>query len=234
MVTLTGTNFNTTPANYIVFFGGTKAIATASTATTITLTVPTGATYAQITLLNTATSLAAYSLSNFTPKFSPAKTGITAIDFAAKVDFAIGAGPQSVAIGDLDGDGKPDLAVANYGAMYVSVFRNASNNADLSALTFSSGTLEPAFASGTIAYAARVNNATTNITVTATRAEANATIKVSVNGGGYTTVTSGNPSAAFNLNVGSNTVEVKVTAQDGTTIKTYTTTVTRATPSEIR
>ncbi|WP_458420801.1 FG-GAP repeat domain-containing protein, partial [Pseudomonas aeruginosa] len=33
--------------------------------------------------------------------------------FAAKVDFTTGSGPVSVAIGDIDGDGKPDLAVAN-------------------------------------------------------------------------------------------------------------------------
>src|SRR5439155_4829746 len=33
--------------------------------------------------------------------------------FGPKTDFATGESPQSVAIGDLDGDGKPDLAVAS-------------------------------------------------------------------------------------------------------------------------
>ncbi|MFX9688398.1 VCBS repeat-containing protein, partial [Acinetobacter baumannii] len=41
--------------------------------------------------------------------------------FAANVDFATGTTPTSVAIGDLDGDGKPDLAVANNIANTVSV-----------------------------------------------------------------------------------------------------------------
>ena len=52
---------------------------------------------------------------------------IAAGSFAAKVDFTTGTGPVSVALGDLDGDGKPDLAVANYGSATVSVLRNADN-----------------------------------------------------------------------------------------------------------
>ncbi len=135
-VTLTGTNFNTTPANNIVFFGATRATVTAATATSATVTVPTGATYAPITLLNTGTSLAAYSLSNFTPKFSPAKTGITATDFATKVDFATGTNPYSLAIGDLDGDGKPDLAVANQLSSTVSIYRNTSTSGSISSGSF--------------------------------------------------------------------------------------------------
>ena len=47
--------------------------------------------------------------------------------FAAKVDYTTGAYPSSVAIGDLDGDGKPDLAVANSGSSSVSVLRNTGS-----------------------------------------------------------------------------------------------------------
>ena len=50
---------------------------------------------------------------------------IVAGSFVAKAEFAIGFRPQSVTIGDLDGDGKADLAVANYGDNSVSVLRNA-------------------------------------------------------------------------------------------------------------
>ncbi|MCU0322272.1 MAG: IPT/TIG domain-containing protein, partial [Chitinophagaceae bacterium] len=45
VVTITGTNFNTTTTNNIVFFGATKATVTAATATSLTVTVPLGATY---------------------------------------------------------------------------------------------------------------------------------------------------------------------------------------------
>jgi len=44
--------------------------------------------------------------------------------FAAKVDYTTGSAPRSVAIGDLDGDGKADLAVTNYYSTSVSVFIN--------------------------------------------------------------------------------------------------------------
>jgi uncharacterized delta-60 repeat protein len=107
-----------------------------------------------------------------------------------------------------------------------------SSDANLSALALSSGTLSPVFDSGTTAYTASVSSATTSITVTATRAEANATIEARVNTGTYASVTSGSPSASLALNFGSNTLDARVTAQDGTTQKTYTVTVTRmATPT---
>jgi hypothetical protein len=120
-------------------------------------------------------------------------------------------------------------AINSQGTSYTSVmaFTSSSINADLSGLTLSSGTLSPAFASGTTAYTASVSNGTTSITVTPTRAQANATIEARVNTGTYAAVTSGSPSAVLALNLGSNTVDVRVTAQDGTTQKTYTVTVTR-------
>src|SRR5439155_15021534 len=36
--------------------------------------------------------------------------------FGARTDYGTGSAPKSVAIGDLNGDGKPDLAVANTGS----------------------------------------------------------------------------------------------------------------------
>jgi len=92
-----------------------------------------------------------------------------------------------------------------------------STNADLSALALSSGTLAPGFGAGTLAYTATVPNTSSTVTVTATAADAGATILV--NGAAAST-----PVA---LNVGSNTVSIEVTAQDGTTKKTYVVTVTR-------
>ncbi|MFN8487871.1 MAG: VCBS repeat-containing protein [Caldilineaceae bacterium] len=61
---------------------------------------------------------------------------IGAISFAAKVDFTTDAGPRQVAISDFDGDGKPELAVSNFGkggtGTTVSVFRNTSTIGNVS------------------------------------------------------------------------------------------------------
>jgi len=105
------------------------------------------------------------------------------------------------------------------------ITRQVSNNADMASLSMSSGTLSPAFASGTISYTASVDNETASITITPSVAESNATVKV--NG---TTVVSGIPTSAIPLLVGDNIIGVTVTAQDGTTTKTYTLTVKRAAP----
>ena len=102
-----------------------------------------------------------------------------------------------------------------------------STNADLGGLTLNSGSLSPTFASATTSYTASVANATASITITPTSAQANATLAVRVNAGTYATVSSGSPSSALPLNVGSNTIDVRVTAQDGVTQRIYTIAVTR-------
>src|SRR5450631_1560544 len=54
------------------------------------------------------------------------------ISFAAKIDFRTNYGPYSVAIGDLDGDGKPDLAIANNGSNYITLYKNTSTPGSIS------------------------------------------------------------------------------------------------------
>ena len=84
----------------------------------------------------------------------------------------------------------------------------------------------PAFATGTTSYAATVAPLVASITITPTAEDATATVQVRVNGGSYDTVTTGSASSALLLHPGDNTVEVKMTAEDGST-QTYTTIVTR-------
>ena len=94
----------------------------------------------------------------------------------------------------------------------------ASSDATLSALALSQGSLSPSFASGTLAYTASVVHSVNSLIVTPTTNDANAT--AAVNGASAAT--------PVTLAVGSNTVTVQVTAQDGTTTQSYTVTVTRA------
>ena len=46
--------------------------------------------------------------------------------FVSRIDYGAGVRPESVAMGDLDGDGDLDLAVANRGGNNVSVHKNRS------------------------------------------------------------------------------------------------------------
>ncbi|UUZ83713.1 cadherin-like beta sandwich domain-containing protein [Paenibacillus sp. P26] len=111
--------------------------------------------------------------------------------------------------------------------------RTVSGNADLSGLTLSSGTLSPAFGAGTTNYTSSVSYGVSSTTVTATvydSAHATVTANVYNSAGtlvkGPITLTNGVASDSPPLSVGTNTIWVVVTAQDGTT-QTYTVTVTR-------
>lgn len=61
---------------------------------------------------------------------------IDASSFAPRVDFNTGSGPRDVVVRDLDGDGKPDLAVANQGSGDISVLRNTSTAGTIDANSF--------------------------------------------------------------------------------------------------
>jgi outer membrane protein OmpA-like peptidoglycan-associated protein/tRNA threonylcarbamoyladenosine modification (KEOPS) complex Pcc1 subunit len=104
-----------------------------------------------------------------------------------------------------------------------------SSDANLSALSFSSGSLSPAFASGTTSYTASVSYSTTSVIISATKSNAGATVEYRLGtSGGFSTLVSGTSSVS--LAVGANTVEVRVTAEDSTTM-TYSTEITRSTAS---
>jgi gliding motility-associated-like protein len=105
----------------------------------------------------------------------------------------------------------------------IAITRDLSSNASLSALALSDGVLTPAFSASTNVYTASVANGVSSLTITPTAADPTATI--TVNG---TTVVTGSASSGISLSVGDNTITTIVKAQDGTTINTYTLTVTRA------
>lgn len=96
----------------------------------------------------------------------------------------------------------------------------ASTDATLTALTVGDLALTPAFASGTLTYTATTTSASD--VVTAVPGNAAAAMKLTVNG---TEIDNG---TAATWKTGSNTLQVVVTAADGTTTKTYKVTVTKS------
>ena len=100
---------------------------------------------------------------------------------------------------------------------------STSNSASGTFTTLNIGT----FASGTTTYTASVANSVTHVKLTPTTTDSDATVKVG-KGTSLTTVTSASASGAIPLSVGANAIKVEVTAEDGSTMQTYTVTVTRA------
>ena len=117
-----------------------------------------------------------------------------------------------------------------------------SMDATLSALTAASATsahgtygtlgLTPStFSASATRYTARVANARTHVKLTPTvAATGKATVQVGKRGRTLAAVTSGTASEAVALDVGANVITVRVTAEDGVIVKTYTVTVTRGLP----
>ena len=99
-----------------------------------------------------------------------------------------------------------------------------SDDATLSALRLSAGTLSPSFDSGTTSYTASVGYGVESVTVTPTANDSNAAISVNT-----TEVDSGS-GHSVDLAVGTTTVQVVVTSQDDSATTTYTVSVTRAKP----
>ncbi|MES2590312.1 MAG: FG-GAP-like repeat-containing protein [Bacteroidota bacterium] len=131
LVTITGTNFNTTAANNIVFFGATQAVINSASSTSLNVTVPAGATYQYISVTDTITGQTAYSAIPFDVTF-PCGNLINSSSFSPKTDFSAGTYIYSLTSGDLDGDGKPDIVTANPADNIISVFKNTSVNSAVS------------------------------------------------------------------------------------------------------
>ena len=128
-VIIDGLNFSAQATDNTVYFGSVKANVVAATATSLTVTAPSGADYKEITVaVNNQT---AFSGKHFAVTFPGAPAAFLPGSFAAKKDFAITT-PTAVCTGDFDGDGKIDMVSQGYYANTMSVWRNTSTNGVIS------------------------------------------------------------------------------------------------------
>ena len=107
-----------------------------------------------------------------------------------------------------------------------------STDATLSSLVLNDGTnnltLTPNFATGTTSYTASVANAVSQITVTPTKSDSDASVEyLDGNDAAITDADSVTTGQQVALEVGVNTIKVQVTAEDDATTETYTVVVTR-------
>ena len=136
-----------------------------------------------------------------------------------QVDLSVGANTVKVKVTAEDGTTTKTYTVT---------VTRLSNDATLSALALSEGTLDPAFASAKDSYTASVIHSVAQITVTPTASAAGATVAyLDGSDDALADADGGTDGQQVDLSTGANTIKVKVTAEDGTTTKTYTVTVTR-------
>jgi hypothetical protein len=128
-VTITGSNFSSTASQNVVYFGPVKAVVQSSTVNSLTATIPAGAVSHSITVTNTTTGLSAWSSKPFRVTFPGGDNYLSSTSFENEVVTTVQNSPRVVAIGDLDGDGKPDVAtIGDFGGSisYLSIIKNTS------------------------------------------------------------------------------------------------------------
>lgn len=133
-VTLSGTGFDAVAANNEVYFGTIQATITAASTTSLTVTVPTGATYQPITVLNKTSGEQAQSPVGFMVT-NTIRKDIASRDLIAPQRFALAASIYKIISADIDGDGKNDIALVGVDASF-SVFRNAATAGQINAGSF--------------------------------------------------------------------------------------------------
>lgn len=131
VVTINGTNFSANPANNVVYFGDTRATVSSSNSSQIVCTVPVGASYEPISVLNKTTSLSGRSLKPFNVTFADS-SNFTWNSFVSVLEYQQSpiTSPYRVNCKDLDEDGKPDMILGLFynsvQADTITIFRNTS------------------------------------------------------------------------------------------------------------
>ncbi len=185
-----------------------------ATTTSYTATVANSVTHAKLTP----------TVNNSSATVTVAGTTVSSGSPSGAIALSVGSNAISVVVTAADGTTMQTYTVT---------ITRQSSNANLSGLAattstsstgpFTALTLTPStFSATTTSYTATVANSRTHAKVTPTVAHSSATVTVA-----GTTVSSGSPSGAIALSVGSNAISVVVTAEDGTTTQTYTVTITR-------
>jgi FG-GAP-like repeat/IPT/TIG domain/Secretion system C-terminal sorting domain len=129
VVTINGGNFS---SDDIVYFGGVKAKPISVNFTQITVAVPPSAGYRPVSVTSSSLLQSAITDVPFDVTFPSDVNAFNASSFAGHMEFGTGVQPTDLAIGDLDGDGKQDIATVNFQDGTVSIFRNTSSGANIS------------------------------------------------------------------------------------------------------
>ncbi|MBO9563048.1 MAG: VCBS repeat-containing protein [Niastella sp.] len=128
-VTIQGTNFSSITSNNRVTFGTVNGKVISASPTSLTVIVPSGASYYPIQL--TTNGYSAQSRLPFTLTFESGGLGVKPQDFKSTWIASVAYSPDHAQTHDLDGDQKPDIAILNDG-MYADLYRNTSTEQGVS------------------------------------------------------------------------------------------------------
>jgi len=123
-VSISGKNFSPVAAANIAYIGPVRAEVIAATAQTLSLRVPENGASGRVSV--TVNEATAYSSRPFYLEPNTGPFEINAENFLKRSDYITEEQPRVIKLADIDGDGKPDVIVCNYGAESFSVFLNRS------------------------------------------------------------------------------------------------------------
>ncbi|WP_299016415.1 FG-GAP-like repeat-containing protein, partial [uncultured Polaribacter sp.] len=194
-VTINGTGFDATAANNVVYFGGIKAAVTSTSGTQIVVTVPPGANYSTISVLNISSGLYASSSNKFIVSKS-GDQGELGRNFFDKFDITSSTNPSSVSsaawnsaihVGvpnDFNLDGKIDFAKVDNLQGAVKIFKNDISTTEFSVSDFTSSTFSVNSAPINIVSADLNNDGKPDLITT----HSNTTVSILVNNSSLSTI----------------------------------------------
>ena len=132
-VIISGNNFSLNPLDNVVYFGGVKANVVASSSTSLSVSVPSGATFQPISV--TVNGLTAFSSTPFIVSFPGGVLTRNSFSFVDTLANLENVETNNNTSADFDGDGKIDLAIVDRTDNKLFVYKN---NSTVSTISFAS------------------------------------------------------------------------------------------------